>query len=461
MPHIKYQGQSYQAEFALLNLTQLQLISAKPRTTEPVYGTSIIVDDNLDFTLQPINFDGQLYSAKISYQHGDRFSIDDILILKQDVKGRGDLIDSNLVNQISPSQFKFLLGLYNLRSISQVEIEAKYAVQVYSVKYQTIDPSGTLVVASALIAFPDDTEHSFPLIAYQHESMVLKENAPSQNTFDLPSVALAASGYVVVSADYLGLGDSPLLHPFIHAHSLATSVIDALRTARQLSAEYSIKLNGQLFLAGYSEGGYATMAVHRELQRNYSEEFKVTASAPMAGPYALSDTFQQAILVDQAVTSPYHVPYTLLAYNQIYTYMDQLSEFFLFPYDQTIFELYDGLHTAEEINDVLPDKQQLYTQAFYDALEGKQFRLLKVILYENDVYRWQPDSPMYLYHCLKDNKVAYQNSQIAYDYFQSVGANQVQLLTLDDPLLHFEDIHTNCAIPLLLQGKARFDAMRE
>ena len=42
----------------------------------------------------------------------------------------------------------------------------------------------------------------------------------------------------------------------------------------------------ELFLLGYSEGGYATMALHRELQQFHSDEFTVTASAPMAGPWS-------------------------------------------------------------------------------------------------------------------------------------------------------------------------------
>ena len=48
----------------------------------------------------------------------------------------------------------------------------------------------------------------------------------------------------------------------------------------------------------------------------------------------------------------------------------------------------------------------------------------------------------------------FANTQIAYDYFQSGSASQVELFAIDEPLLNLGDVHTNCAIPLLIKGKA-------
>jgi len=461
IPFLNYQGQNYLAEFSMLNANQLQLTAATPRADIPAYGMSTSVDENLDFTMQRISFNGQLYNAEIHYQQGDRFSIDNISVVDDSIQGRGDINQSTLVNELSQTQFDLMVSLYNFQNGRDVNISAQHDIQVYTVNYQTLDPAGALTNASALIAFPTDTQQSYPLIAYQHGTETLRANAPSQNAFDLPTLALAASGYVVVSTDFLGLGDSLQLHPYVHAHSLTTAVIDALRSARHLAAEKNIQLNHQLFLTGYSEGGYATMAVHRELQTHYSDEFTVTASAPMAGPYDLSSSMQAPLLDARPLPSPYYFPYALLAYNQVYGFTDKLSDFFQAPYDQTITELYDGNHSSSAINAALPDPRQLYIQSIYDSLATEQHTWLQVALAENDTYRWIPEAPMYLFHCVNDNKVPYQNTQIAYDYFQSVGASQVQLLAIDDPALNQGDVHTNCAIPLLLNGKAIFDGLIE
>lgn len=461
VPFLNYQGQNYLAEFSMLSANQLQLTAATPRTDVPVHGSSTAVDENLNFTMQRISFNGQLYNAEVRYQQGDRFSIDNISAVDEHIPGRGHINESTLVNTLSQAQFDFMVSLYNLQNDTQVDISAVNDIQVYSVNYQTLDPSGALTHASALIALPTDNQQNYPLIAYQHGTEVLRANAPSQNAFDLPTLALAASGYVVVSADFLGLGDSLLLHPYVHAHSLAISIIDALRSARHLTAEKNIQLNNQLFLAGYSEGGYATMAAHRELQAHYSDEFTVTASAPMAGPYDLSGAMQTPILEDLPLANPYYFPYTLLAYHQVYGLTDNLSDFFQAPYDQSMPGLYDGEHSSSTINAALPEPRQLYTQSLYDTLTANQNTWLQIALTENDSYRWMPENPMYLFHCVHDNQVPYQNTQVAYDYFQSIGASQVQLFAIDDASLNQGDVHTNCAIPLLLSGKALFDGMIE
>ena len=77
--------------------------------------------------------------------------------------------------------------------------------------------------------------------------------------------------------------------------------------------------SGQLFVTGYSQGGYVAMATHRALQ---DAGQTVTASAPMSGPYALS-AFGDAIFQGQ-VTGGAPVNLTLLltsyqnAYGNIY-----------------------------------------------------------------------------------------------------------------------------------------------
>jgi hypothetical protein len=65
-------------------------------------------------------------------------------------------------------------------------------------------------------------------------------------------------------------------------------MIDALkaaRTALPLASATLTKDSGQLFITGYSQGGYVAMATHRAMQ---ATGMKVTACVPMSGPYALA-----------------------------------------------------------------------------------------------------------------------------------------------------------------------------
>src|ERR1700691_6549618 len=53
--------------------------------------------------------------------------------------------------------------------------------------------------------------------------------------------------------------------------------------------------DGQLFITGYSQGGYVALATHRAMQ---AAGMAVTAAAPMSGPYALA-AFVDAVFAGQ------------------------------------------------------------------------------------------------------------------------------------------------------------------
>ena len=106
--------------------------------------------------------------------------------------------------------------------------------------------------------------------------------------------------------DYIGMGESPGLHPYCHGESEATATRDMIRAARAFIAD-SLQMidNGELFLTGYSQGGHAAMAAHKYFEdNNLLAEFNVLGSAPCSGPYEMSGAMADTIL------SPY--PYSYL-----------------------------------------------------------------------------------------------------------------------------------------------------
>ena len=63
--------------------------------------------------------------------------------------------------------------------------------------------------------------------------------------------------------DYLGLGVSNMLHPYHYAEATASAVIYMVRAGKLFSnSSNELQHNSQLFLTGYSEEGYASMAAH-------------------------------------------------------------------------------------------------------------------------------------------------------------------------------------------------------
>ena len=265
---------------------------------------------------------------------------------------------------------------------------------------------------------------------------------------------LASTGYVAVLPDYLGLGASPGLHPYSHAHSLATAVVDMIRAARAFSVADDIALNGQVFLLGYSEGGYATMAAHRAIESDYADEITVTASAPMAGPYDLSGTMASVFLSDAENEHSYYLAYFLLAYNRVYHLADSLASIFTSEIAQALPILFDGVHTSQEINAQLPlVPSDMLNPTFAEALRRDPEHPLWRALAENDLYKWRPLAPMRLYHCSGDEQVPVENSQKAYESMIAAGARAVDWVDLE------VGGHVACAGPSIYQAKLWFDSL--
>lgn len=202
--------------------------------------------------------------------------------------------------------------------------------------------------------------------------------------------------------------------------------MDLLRaTCRFLDANLPIQTNGQLFIAGYSQGGRATMALHRELEQHHATGFPLTASAPMAGPYDLSGTMTGPISQSVEYDGREYVPYLLFGFDGVYDLYDAPSDVLVAPYDGTLPPLFDDLHSDDEIDSAMPRApRDIFKAAYVIDVTSNPANPLRVALQANDLHDgWTPQAKMRLYHCSGDEIVPYVNSQVAYSNFVDRGAD--------------------------------------
>jgi hypothetical protein len=166
----------------------------------------------------------------------------------------------------------------------------------YHIQYATVGGVDEATTASAVLMIPSglgaNCSGERPIVLYAHGTTTDRafNMANLQNAETVALAALFASqGYIVVAPNYAGYDTSTLpYHPYLVADQQSKDMIDALtaaRTALPLASLTTVKDNGQLFITGYSQGGYVAMATHRAMQ---AAGMNVTAAAPMSGPYALA-----------------------------------------------------------------------------------------------------------------------------------------------------------------------------
>jgi hypothetical protein len=133
-----------------------------------------------------------------------------------------------------------------------------------------------------------------------------------------------------VAPNYAGYDTSTLpYHPYLIADQQSKDMIDALgaaRTALPLVSATLTKDDGQLFITGYSQGGYVAMATDRAMQ---AAGMKVTAAAPMSGPYALGAFVDAVFYGEVNGGAPISSTLLLTAYQKAYgnIYADAVDVF--------------------------------------------------------------------------------------------------------------------------------------
>jgi poly(3-hydroxybutyrate) depolymerase len=203
-------------------------------------------------------------------------------------------------------------------------------ILVYHLEYTTVGGAAEATTASGALLVPVGTDASChgsrPILLYAHGTTtdrafnIADLNNP-QNVEGLSLAAFfAARGYIVVAPNYAGYDISPLpYHPYLVADQQSGEMIDSLAAARSaltLAGAFVTQDSGQLYITGYSQGGYVAMATQRAMQA--SGMTAVTASAPMSGPYALA-AFVDAVFEGQVNSSgPVDTAFLFTAYQRTY-----------------------------------------------------------------------------------------------------------------------------------------------
>lgn len=231
-------------------------------------------------------------------------------------------------------------------------------------------------------------------------------------------------------------------------------MVDMLRAVRTFCDSNDRKLNSQLFLAGFSQGGHATVAAHRELERFHTDEFTVTASAPMAGPYDLESSCRY-LLTDTSYPEPFYFIYILAAWLPIYHLGDTLQGLLAGPYATRLPPVLDGRHSDEVYAASGPSVQAMLDRDFRSQLFRDPEHPFWLAARENNVLDWAPRAPVRLYHSAGDLIVKNLNATTAQEAWIANGACCVEVV---DPGAPARLSHGDSRKPSLRAAKTWFDS---
>ena len=317
---------------------------------------------------------------------------------------------------------------------------------------------GEQIKASGLVAFPD-TDKGMPILNFNHGTTSLHSDAPTEDLFQYSFFSnVASAGYIFVIPDYLGFGVSDnIVHPYYRSEITGQTVVDMIRATKELAREEGYNFNGDVFLSGYSEGGFATMSAHYNLENNNYSGINLVASAPAAGGYDIIGMLDYFLDLD-TYHVPYYIAYVAMGYKTSYDWDTELNKMFNEPYASIIPDYFNGKYSGIEINNVLNDTiSVLLTSNFINnTYSDPNLRIIVDALEENSLDNWVPKTKMLMYHGTSDITVPYQNSVDTYNNFISKGASQsvIELIPLNGKT------HSSGSLPYIIDLFDKFNSLK-
>jgi hypothetical protein len=214
------------------------------------------------------------------------------------------LVRTETATTVTKEMLQFVLGS---QGYGQYAALLQSNVRTLRVVYATEYPKGNRIHVSGALLISENYNPRFPVVVLNHSTYENRHEAPSREIENVSSLGMEVFlGMAIASAfngallmpDYVGYAESQAItHPYMHGESLGQVGLDFVRAFREYAADPAVALpfNPEVFIAGYSEGGYAAVALHKAIDALPERELTVYKNVAGSGAYDL-EAFSKAVM---------------------------------------------------------------------------------------------------------------------------------------------------------------------
>lgn len=377
-----------------------------------------------------------------------------------------------------------------------------FAYKAVKISYNTIGQDGAAVVASGLLVIPTATEaykayresqglapFSVSMLCENHGTIFTNAEAPTnvEVTNGMPDYSTAVlmtgvAGFAAVIPDYVGYGDSnSVTHPYMLKTASSRSSVDMIKASMKYMEDNGVAINHQLYISGYSQGGYNAMALAQSVENGAIPTVTLKGVAPMAGPHDVEALANIEIDKNHIMVYPAFLAYLTDSYSYYYEDLN-VTDLVLFPDEVVYNSLFNGSKSNVEIHvnlgltdyptDPLTDygfathtADELFKNSFIVDYKNNLNSIAREKFIENKSYsNYAPRTKINLIHCLDDEIIPFTMSQNAFNELNATGADvtlspipssYIPVATLADPF-----VHSRCGNTAYGAAVQWFDAIR-
>jgi pimeloyl-ACP methyl ester carboxylesterase len=301
-------------------------------------------------------------------------------------------------------------------------------VEVFRIVYKT-EVNGQQINASGLVSFPS-VPGEYPVLSFQNGTNTVDAYAPSNfpvnSSYQLIEI-MASMGYIVLIPDYPGFGSSSEIpHPYLISEPTAVSIIDMFYALREMTPveKPGFTVKNEFYLMGYSQGGWATMVLHKALELNYQNDFNLAGSVCGAGPYDINFLLQSMTSVS-TYPMPAYIGYIVSAYTSYGQFTIPLTDIMNQPYASRLGSLFNGTLDLSAINSQLTTSVSgLLNPEFISGFAAApKYSSVRDAVKRNSVTAWHTYKPLLMVHGGGDTQVNPQVTNLFYDQMISAGTS--------------------------------------
>lgn len=334
---------------------------------------------------------------------------------------------------------------------------AKNAVKLYRVTYSSVVPErGNLpIVATGLVAVPDIAGTSFPMVSYQHGTVYEKTQVPSfpnqSPETQLMLAQFAGQGYIVIGADYFGMGSSKEPEGYMVKASHQQASYDMLLASRAVLADLKLS-SSKLFVSGWSQGGFVAMAFLEKLESvGEKVDAAATASAPVDVSVALNGFLSFPRKIDADWVNSLFI-LSSFSFENYYGVPGLARSLIADAYYDVARKAY--LREPFNVGDVPTDLHKLIKPEYFNAQFFAASAYGKLVA-QATAYRWIIKSPVRNYYGEADEAITVGLGRLAMTYQRAIGNGNPQVEAVSTGQTSHRGTYAT-AVP---QWKAWFDGL--
>jgi pimeloyl-ACP methyl ester carboxylesterase len=338
------------------------------------------------------------------------------------------------------------------------------AVPSRKVRYASVDESGRERIYSGRVFLPSrkaaDPPREVPLVLYQHGTEVKRGAVPfnregEETVFGALAAELCGFAVAMPDGDGMGADPSPRMHAYCSAETTARCALDMIRAVRgelgdkRIFDDVNYIWDGETYLVGYSEGGYITMAMLKELATHPAlADIRLNGAACMGAPLDLARMVRALVAEKTAPYSrPYIPAYLLAAWHELHPAEVSFAQAVnpaLLKRDATgnVEDWLQGRLGGAEISaliqarltgnqaELVPPRRVLTEAWIRDAVETPSSGLNRLLEANSLVGGWKPAVPVLLAHDPFDETVPSSGTQAIFDDWTRQKANPIGIIRL-------------------------------